>query len=147
MRKTLLLAFVFLFSASFPAQNLDWVYYLTQTMYTGSLDNSNSVSSIVVDSEENVYMVGSFIENLGFDHNTPTGVHLTSSNGSEFNNCYIVKLDKNKNYLWHKTISTDQNSLAAIYSIVIDKSDNVIIAGTARGNNINLNPGSSTPIL
>ncbi len=149
MKKPLLLAFFFFLSASFAAQNLDWFYFLTQgqSVYSGNFQNGNRSYSIAIDSEQNVYMAGVYQENLGVDPANPTVLQLTSANGRESNQCFLVKLDKNKNYLWHKTISIGLNSEASIFSIAIDKSENVIIAGTALGNNINLNPGTATPVL
>lgn len=149
MKKFLLFIFLFTFGTSFFGQNLDWFYFLTQgnDVYSGNFENSNRVYSIAVDSEENIYMVGSYQENVGFDPNNPTSLQLISSNGRESNQCYLVKIDKDKNYKWHKTISIGQNSDASIYSIVIDKNDNPIVTGTASGNNINLDPSSSSPII
>ena len=148
MKKLLLILFLSIYSF-FAGQNLDWFYYLTQGqgVYSGNFQNSNRVYSIAIDNEENVYMVGSYQENLGVDPNNPTILQLISANGRESDQCYLVKIDKNKNYLWHKTISIGLNSSASIHSIAIDKNGDVIIAGRARGNNINLNPGSSSPIL
>lgn len=141
--------FIFLFSTYCFSQNLDWFYFLTQgqNVYSGNFQNSNRVYSIAIDDEENVYMVGSYQENLGVDPNNPTVLQLISANGTESNQCYLVKIDKNKNYLWHKTISIGLNSNASIHSIAIDINGDVIIAGSAGGNNINLNPDSSAPIL
>ena len=145
MKKIYFFFLLLFYSFSF-SQNLDWFYALTQdqSVYSGNFQNSNRVYSIAIDSEENVYMVGSYQENLGVDPNNPTVLQLVSANGRESNQCYLVKIDKNRNYLWHKTISIGFNSGASIHSIVIDKDDSVIIAGSAQGNNINLNPESSS---
>lgn len=148
MRKFYFLFLLFLSTISF-GQNLDWFYALNQSesVYSGNFNNSNRVYSIAVDSQENVYMAGSYQENLSFDPTNPTQLQLISANGPESNQCYLVKIDKNRNYLWHKTIAIGKNSAASIFSVTIDKDGNLIVAGTAQGNSINLNPGSSASMI
>ncbi len=125
------------------AQNLDWYYDVTQDekVHPGNFHNSNRVYSIAIDSKQNVYMIGVYQHNLGLDPSNPTLLQLVDKIETGSNECYLVKVDKNRNYLWHKTISVGGSSGAALHSIAIDKDDNVIVAGSTRGNSINLNPG------
>ena len=124
------------------AQNLDWYYDVTQDekVHPGNFHNSNRVYSIAIDSKQNVYMIGVYQHNLGLDPSNPTLLQLVDNIEPGSNECYLVKVDKNRNYLWHKTISVGGSSGAALHSIAIDKDDNVIVAGSTRGNSINLNP-------
>lgn len=150
MKKVYSLVLLLLFSFSF-CQNLDWFYTTTGKRESiGGItqqDGSNNISSIAIDSDESVYITGNYTNNVGFDEKFPLNFQLLSSVGYPSQECYIVKIDKNKQYLWHKTISIGSGSIANIFSVVIDKKENVIIAGTVRGNNIDLDPNDiSSPI-
>jgi len=147
MRKLYSLFFVFCFSF-FYCQNLDLFYYLTQDFDVhSSFGVTNTTFSVAIDSQENMYMVGAYQENLGVDMSKPTVFQLVSPYDGFVGECYLVKISKDNKYLWHKTISTGYSTSAVMYSIVIDKNDDVIVAGGAVGNNINLNPDSTSSPL
>jgi len=142
MRKIYSLVFILFFSF-FYCQNLDHFYYLTQDFNVHSSSGiTNTVYGIAIDSQENKYMVGAYQENLGLDMSKPTVFQLVSPYDGFVGEPYLVKISKDNKYLWHKTISTGNSSIAIMYSIAIDKNDNIIVAGGATGNNINLNPDS-----
>lgn len=146
MKNIYFLALCF-FSTFLFGQNLDWFYtaFKEKAIYN---QFQNSPASIAVDKDENVYIVGSFAGKIGFDEQNPLDMQLAAWNlGVLSQSCYIAKIDKNKNYLWSKMISYTGNGSAKITSITIDHDENVIVAGTVEGQNINLNPGSSSPVL
>lgn len=143
MTKIFSFIFIFFITLSF-SQNLDWFYVMTGK-YQSNLgdDGVSRVNSFALDDDENVYIAGSFTNNIGFDESNPKNFQLLSP----VSTCYLVKIDKNKKYLWHKTVSIGSNSLAYISSIIIDKKGNIIVAGFVQGNNINLNPDNpSSPV-
>ncbi|MBV6879726.1 T9SS type B sorting domain-containing protein [Epilithonimonas ginsengisoli] len=145
---SLVLILIFSFLSS---QNLDWFYTtLGKRESPGGAtqqDGINNISSIAINSDESVYFAGNYTNNVGFDENATSNFQLLSPLGYPSQECYVAKIDKNKKYLWHKTITIGYNSTANIHSVVIDKKGNVIVAGSARGNNIDLNPNdSSSPI-
>lgn len=146
MKNLYFFTFYFLSSLCF-AQNLDWFYtaFKDKAIYNSY---QNMPSSLAVDDDENIYIVGAFGGKIGFDEKNPLNFQLDAqSYDSLSQSCYIAKIDKNKNYLWSKTISFTGNGSSKITSITIDNDENVIVVGTVEGQNINLNPGSSSPVL
>ncbi len=147
MKKFYFLFFIITYNF-LPCQNLDWLYFSTlSSNITEGERIYNNVNSMAVDKDENVYIIGQYMINMGFDEDNPTNFQLISPNGYPIPDCFLVKLDKNKKYIWHKTIAVGSNSIASMFSLNIDKNGNIIVAGTARGNTINLNPDSTTPIF
>lgn len=150
MRKFYSLVLFLVFSFSFT-QNLDWFYTTTgkpaSPSETSLQDGRNYIISITINSDESVYIAGNYSNNVGFDESTPLNFQLISSAGYPSQECYIAKIDKNKKYLWHRTITIGPSSAANVYSVVVDKKGNIIVAGTVRGNNIDLDPNdNSSPI-
>lgn len=146
MKKILLFTFLCTFLFSY-GQNLDW-FYITSKDKIISAENTNSPRSIAIDDQENIYIAGYYGGKIGFDESNPLDFQLISQAPSIVEgNCYLVKLDKNKKYLWHKTISRNGDGYSYIYSINLDRDQNIVIAGTVQGTNINLNPDSSSPVL
>lgn len=143
-----LFLFIFLcFYSFFGAQNLDW-FYVTFTDKTDANNYKNYPTCLAVDTDEDVYIGGVYRDQIGFDENNPLNFQLSAQNTSSLvYNCYLAKIDKNKNYLWHKTITFTGDGAARITSITIDKEENIIVVGTVEGKNINLNPTDPSPIL
>lgn len=147
MRKIYLL-FLFIFSTFSFGQNLDWVYFTTQKPTIPVYHQVyNHASSFAIDSDENIYIIGQYMDHMGFDEDNPTTYQLVSQHGYPSPDCFLVKLDKNKKLLWTKTIRVGDNSYAQMINITIDKDDSVIITGVASGKDINLNPDASSPVL
>jgi hypothetical protein len=105
-------------------------------------------TAMTIDATGNIYIVGSFQNQVDFDPSTSTMASLQGSSGSIF----ICKYDSNGNYIWAKKISsldpnvpnpTGSNSILA-NSISLDNSGNIYYSGSF-GGNIDFNPetGSS----
>lgn len=82
--------------------------------FTGSNDDSSN--SIALDSNGNVYIVGSFAGNVDFDPSTET-YNLTSRGGSDI---FIVKMDHLGNLLWAKQIGSTRMDWAQCITITSD---------------------------
>jgi hypothetical protein len=94
---------------------LKWVKYL-------SSDNFSNTMALNIDSDNNVYLTGSFSGNLTID-----GTAYTSADQDG----YLIKYDKNGNHKWHRVVQgsgTDQT-----YTVVIDGSNNVYATGFFNG--------------
>jgi len=88
----------------------------------GSAGNDNAYA-VKTDSENNVYMAGSFSSTINFGENSLT------SNGTT--DIFLVKFNSDEEVVWATSFgsSTDDN----VYEIVIDSDDNVIVSGFYSG--------------
>jgi hypothetical protein len=79
--------------------------------------------SVSVDSSGNVYITGSF-ESSTIDFG---GGALTNATAGFYADIFLAKFDSNGNHLWSKRFGGNNNDRA--YSVSVDKSDNLYIAG------------------
>ena len=124
------LLFIFLFFSSFfcnssKAQDFQWV------VKTDPDNNSSYTKSIVTDSKGNIYSIGVFGGIVDFD----PGNTVFNLNGTIKSSVFILKLDKNKNFIWAKQIDGQVG-----LSIILYKNENIIITGQDFGLEIDLNP-------
>ena len=113
----------------------------TQFQWAKSFGNSANESAVklAVDSNDNVYIIGTFSGTVDF--NPGSGIdNKTSSGGIDG---YLVKLDSNGNYLW--SINLGGTSDDYISDIVIDLSDNVYLVGNFQGT-ADFNPSPSVTL-
>lgn len=138
MRKIL---FVFtLFCCTFLfGQNIIWDFQTTSTIN----ESQHYITFSDTDSQGNIYVAGRYgrlaspsVNNIIFGNISKT------TSATELSRAVIAKLDKNKNVIWVKEISSGYGS--SITSLVIDKLDNVVVAGYTDGQNLKLNPNSNT---
>ncbi|WP_294283140.1 T9SS type B sorting domain-containing protein [uncultured Chryseobacterium sp.] len=138
MRKILFLLTILYFGFGL-AQNHLWNFQTTSTI---SL-SQHTINLSDTDSQGNIYVAGKYgrfafpsVNTISFNAITKT----TSAN--ETSRAIVAKLDKNKNVIWVKEISSSY--VSAITSLIVDKQDNVIIAGYTDGYNLKLDPNSNT---
>lgn len=124
--------FSLFFYNSSKAQDFQWV------VKPDPDNNSSYTRSIVTDSKGNIYSIGVFSGIVDFDPSNSV-FNLT---GTIKSGIFILKLDKNKNFIWAKQIDGQ-----AGLSICLDKNENVIITGQAFGLEIDLNPDSLQTFL
>ncbi len=131
----LLLIFVFGFS-----QDLKWFYYTSKNPIEYEYGSSNGALGLAIDSEESFITCGHYQDRVGFEMTTPEVYQLSNTKKNSDLGVYLVKHDKNKKYLWHKTIAFDYQGEAKMTSVAVDKEDNVIVTGSINGKNIDLDP-------
>lgn len=106
--------------------------------------NNERTENIAKDSENNIYVTGSFSgDSIRFG-----SFKLTKLFPSYLSSIFLVKYDPTGNVIWAKTVSGEANS----YGIIIDKNDNVIIGGSFYstmdfGSSVFLNNGGSADIF
>ena len=88
-------------------------------------DNSNNPHTIAVDKAGNFFHVGYFHDVTDFNPDAAT-FNLTP-NSTSYYDIFIVKFDKNGNFLWAKKFGAALNDQAN--AIAIDKDDNLFITG------------------
>ncbi len=128
------LYFLFLFISYFySAQDLIWQkennFNAAKNYESGALNHV-----IKIDENENSYTGGTFYNDIGFTNDN--NYQLISKNKTS--TAYVVKLDKDGNYIWAKAFYGD--SITEINSINIDKNGDLIVTGTNHGHQIDLNP-------
>ncbi len=122
-------------SAQIP--NWDWAKNIGYT-------NNERAENIAKDSENNLYVTGSFSgDSIRFGN-----FKLTKLFPSYLSSIFIVKYDTLGNVVWAKTVSGEANS----YGITIDNYDNIIIGGSFYstmdfGSSVFLNNGGSADIF
>ncbi len=82
---------------------------------------------IRIDRSGNVIVIGSFQSSVDF--NPDAGVKTISSNGGD--DCYVLKLDKNGNYIWACSIGGSQMDDAA--GLQLDDMNNIYLSGYFNG--------------
>ena len=99
-------------------------------------------TSIALDGSGNVYVVGTFTQNVDFDPG-PDSYYMEYMNSYGL---FILKLDTDGNFVWVKGVlpsdATINSSTDQIWgkSITLDNSGNVIIAGYFDGNAVDFDP-------
>jgi len=106
-------------------------FYLAKYNTTGKLlwvrnANCSSVdfgNSVTTDSENNIYVTGNYSETISFDG-------YTMNNYSSAYDIFITKFNKNGDVIWAKKIGS--NGSDESYSIIADKQNNIIVAGSVQ---------------
>lgn len=123
-------------SRSFSTNGMRDIYIVKmdqngQTLWCQALQNSYDswMTGITVDSEDNVLITGAFRGTMDFNP-SPTEEFRIGAGTSNWHG-FILKLDTNGDFLWATKFGTTGNSWH-VYArdIIVDKEDNVIIAGT-----------------
>ena len=98
---------------------------------------NDAANKVLVDSNGNQVIFGSFTGTVDFDPNS--GVYNLTSNGSD--DMFILKLDNLGNFLWAKSIGGSGSD--NIYNAVINNQGDIIFAGIYQ-NTVDLDPGAGT---
>lgn len=99
-------------------------------VFDGKFPQQNFLPRFTFDSHKNMYFAGGFSETIDLDPGK--GEQLINSNE---NTSFVVKLDKDGNYLWGKDVEFDE-----IRGMFVDDDDNLYIGATLRGTkNLNIN--------
>lgn len=101
---------------------------------------SEECHSIAIDKDNNLLLFGNFSNELDFDPNE--GTSLMYNKGSDSFDCFILKLDKNGNYIWVKTFGTKIFDHAK--SIKIDLKGNIYLLGSYDGYDVDLDPSPNS---
>jgi hypothetical protein len=96
---------------------------------------------ITLDSISNMYITGSFWENVDFDPSLGTAT-LNSSGGSDI---YVSKFNSNGEFLWAKGMGGSNSEQGS--SIAIDSIGNVYTTGDFMSSTVDLDPGPVSYIL
>ena len=106
--------------------------------------STDYVESVDVDSAGNIYICGSFYDNVVDWDPSPTGTFNRGSLGSS--DIYFAKYDSSGNFAWVKTVG-DLNSQEA-FSIDVDKNGNLYLAGAMYGAGVlDFSFGASTGLI
>lgn len=92
-------------------------------------------TSVIVDSLGNIYSVGLFYGTADFDPG-PATYNMVSGNGQDL---YLLKLDKDGNFLWAKSVALLEQWAARNYSVAIDI-NHIFITGSFIGT-VDFDPG------
>lgn len=103
--------------------------------------STESIYDLVVDQTGNIYATGFFTGTVDFDPGV--GVATMSPAPGADRNAFVLKLDKDGNYLWAKIIG---DYLAEGSSLVLDAADNCYVTGVYSGNP-DFDPGAGTQLL
>ncbi|NQY30360.1 MAG: SBBP repeat-containing protein [Flavobacteriaceae bacterium] len=101
-------------------------------------DNYDSGASIAIDSQNNIYITGSFRETTDFDPSSNT-FYLTS-NTQGIDDIYVLKLDTNGAFIWVKSFGGIWFDFGL--SIAIDTFDNIYISSLFE-DTVDFDPSSS----
>ena len=98
-------------------------------VYTAGFSNWDMPTDIIVDDEQNVYIVGHF-----------SSKYVNFGGGNRFNkgsyDVFVLKLDKNGDYVWDYCFGGNDWDYGK--SITLDRNNNVLISGYFKSDSINL---------
>lgn len=114
--------------------NLLWIKSLTSSLSYTSIDG------IAVDNNMNVYVTGTFDENVDFDPG-PGTLYMTPTG---FGSSYILKLNSNGQLVWVKFLD-GINGSAYAKAITLDNNNNVYVSGSFDGQ-LDFDPGSGVQL-
>jgi len=100
----------------------------------------DSISSITVDINGNVYVTGYFSETVDFDPD-PGIANLTTNDGIDI---FFAKYNSNGEYIFAKSIGSENGDVAQ--HIKVDESKNIYLSGYFSGT-ADFDPGSETAVL
>jgi gliding motility-associated-like protein len=132
MHKKITVIIILFISQLGLGQDFEWAYNIREI---STSNQSSRINSITNDSDGNIYSVGWFKGTMDFDGSSND--YILSSTEE---NCFILKTDSNKNFIWVKHIN---NPTAFNYgtSISCDNNNNLIITGYSSATSmIDLNP-------
>jgi len=107
--------------------NFQWAKAITASNYV------NYGTKIVVDLNDNVYLLGSYNGVLDCDPGVGTYTISSATSGAGF----LIKLNSSGNFLWAKSVVAAQNT-----SVTLDQNNSLFISDTYIGT-IDFDPGSS----
>ena len=110
--------------------SFSWVKQVGNT----SFDYAEDVS---VDNTDQIVVAGRFRETVNFDPNGGT----QNSTSAGLNDCFLLKLDNNGNYVWH--ITTGGTGYDETWSVTTDNNNDVFTFGYFSGT-VDLDPGAGT---
>lgn len=99
-------------------------------------NGSDMARDIFLDDESNIYLTGNFEGDIYFDPNNYENF-LTSIGSKDI---FIVKFDNNGNFIWDKSVGSDDYDLGN--QISVDSDGNVIILGVFQST-VDFDPGES----
>lgn len=105
---------------------------------------TDTVTSIALDSNNNIYTTGSYTYTADFDPSSTTTNNFVSNGPNGTSDIYINKLDVNGNYVWTISFGGSGNDKGA--SLTIDSLNNIITTGSFT-TTVDFNPGSATANL
>ncbi|MCP4712252.1 MAG: hypothetical protein GY869_26820, partial [Planctomycetes bacterium] len=105
--------------------NQSGVYEWTKT-FGGTFGDFGQ--GVAVDSDNNIFLTGSFFDTVDFDPSID-GIYERSSNGA--NDIFLTKLDSEGNHLWTMTFGAEGYDQAN--AVAVDSSNNIIITGDFTG--------------
>ncbi|MEP6465034.1 MAG: hypothetical protein ABJB05_01960 [Parafilimonas sp.] len=104
------------------------------------LSGNDNITAVTTDSNDNIYIAGYYANTVDFDPGA--GTALLNSGSYYYHNYFFAKYDKNGNFIFVKQIVSAQNDrIANINSIKIDKHSNIFIGGAGKSQDLDFDPG------
>lgn len=92
-----------------------------------SLEFSEAIK-LVIDEEDNVYIMGQFLGSIDLDPGPGTDIHTTPN--TDFNNSYIVKLDNDGHYIWGHSFEINSPIQSVDILAIGINNDEIFLTGT-----------------
>ena len=130
------LFFTLLFSSKIIAQDFRWARQIKGITY----DYNDFANEMELDNDGNTYVFGKTESGLFDIDPTVSGVEIIdNSNIQNFAGLYLIKLDKNGNYLWGKTFGNYKRGGDNTYGMKIGSDGNVYLCATLQEFNASQN--------
>jgi len=117
-------------SASFIVKFNKMGHVLWANKLDGYSSSESGITSCIVDNENNLYVTGNYENNLFIYKDNQI---KTSISNFGFRDVFIIKYDKEGNYIWNTGITGTSNKYT--YSITCDNKNNPYICGVEEKNN------------
>jgi hypothetical protein len=91
---------------------------------------NENVSSIVIDSSQNIIALGTYSSTTFNIFNTNNTTVLTTLSNSGSQDIFIVKYDSNGTFLWARRIGGSTSNFQSVGSVSVDSSQNIVVGGS-----------------
>lgn len=111
--------------------------YVSTTVWQGT-NPTLAVNDIVYDSQDNMFVTGSFSGTFDFD--TSAGTNSITAPGTNTVDGFVSKYSPAGTYLWTKTWGTSLQDQS--FKLSVDSNDNIVVRGQSNSVSLDLDPGA-----
>ncbi len=125
--------------------NSDGSYGWTK-LIQGSGNCGLNPNSIAIDTNNNVYIAGTYFSPVAVDFNFDAGSDTKSTGGTAENQTFLTKINSDGTYGWTNSIGGTTTDTVLLYSVASNADNYIYFTGAFKGNNIDFDVSGDTDL-